>query len=71
MKLTRAKLESLVDSLITRTKGPCEKALKDAGVTSHRIFIDKASGKDTERSGLQMLKMKVEEGDVILGSITI
>ena len=42
------------------------KALKDAGVTSHRIFIDKASGKDTERSGLQMLRMKVEEGDVIL-----
>ena len=42
------------------------KALKDAGVTSHRIFIDKASGKDTERSGLQMLRMKVEEDDVIL-----
>src|SRR5690606_26771928 len=28
MKLTRAKLESLVDNLIARTKGPCEKALK-------------------------------------------
>ncbi len=32
MKLTRAKLESLVDSLINRTRGPCEKALKDAGL---------------------------------------
>ena len=32
MKLTRAKLESLVDGLISRTKGPCEKALKDAGI---------------------------------------
>lgn len=42
------------------------KALKDVGVTPHRIFIDKASGKDIERSGLQMLRMKVEEGDVIL-----
>ena len=30
MKLTRAKLESLVDDLIERTKGPCHQALKDA-----------------------------------------
>src|ERR1700752_504907 len=29
MKLTRAKLESLVDDLIERTKGPCQQALKD------------------------------------------
>ncbi|KAF8562235.1 hypothetical protein P879_09304 [Paragonimus westermani] len=32
MKLTRAKFESLVDPLIRRTIGPCEKALKDADV---------------------------------------
>ncbi|KAF5399727.1 Molecular chaperone DnaK [Paragonimus heterotremus] len=32
MKLTRAKFESLVDPLIKRTIGPCEKALKDADV---------------------------------------
>lgn len=31
MKLTRAKLESLVDALITRTLEPCRIALKDAG----------------------------------------
>ena len=37
MKLTRAKLESLVDALITRTKGPCEKALKDAGLKAAEI----------------------------------
>ncbi len=37
MKLTRAKLESLVDSLIARTKGPCEKALKDAGLKAAEI----------------------------------
>jgi len=32
MKLTRAKLESLVDELIERTIKPCEIALKDSGV---------------------------------------
>jgi molecular chaperone DnaK len=37
MKLTRAKLESLVDDLITRTSGPCEKALKDAGLKAAEI----------------------------------
>ncbi len=37
MKLTRAKLESLVDSLVQRTKGPCEKALKDAGLKAAEI----------------------------------
>ena len=37
MKLTRAKLESLVDDLIARTKGPCEKALKDAGLKAAEI----------------------------------
>jgi molecular chaperone DnaK len=31
MKLTRAKLESLVDDLIARTVAPCKTALKDAG----------------------------------------
>ncbi len=37
MKLTRAKLESLVDGLINRTKAPCEKALKDAGLKAAEI----------------------------------
>ncbi|HXV74172.1 MAG TPA: Hsp70 family protein, partial [Sphingomonadales bacterium] len=31
MKLSRSKLESLVEDLIQRTLAPCEKALKDAG----------------------------------------
>ncbi len=37
VKLTRAKLESLVDDLIQRTKGPCEMALKDAGLSAKDI----------------------------------
>ena len=32
IRLTRAKLESLVDELIQRSVGPCQTALKDAGV---------------------------------------
>ncbi len=37
MKLTRAKLESLVDDLIAKTKAPCEQALKDAGLKAADI----------------------------------
>jgi molecular chaperone DnaK len=37
IKLTRAKLESLVDELVQRTLEPCKIALKDAGVSSSEI----------------------------------
>jgi molecular chaperone DnaK len=37
MKLTRAKLEALVDDLIQRTLEPCKMALKDAGLTAGEI----------------------------------
>jgi molecular chaperone DnaK len=37
VKLTRAKLESLVGDLIERTKGPCEQAIKDAGLSTSQI----------------------------------
>jgi molecular chaperone DnaK len=36
-KLTRAKLESLVADLIDKTADPCQKALKDAGLTASDI----------------------------------
>ena len=36
-KLTRAKVESLVDDLIARTVGPCKTALKDADVSANEI----------------------------------
>lgn len=35
--ITRAKFEQLVDDLIERTVGPCQKAMKDAGVTPSQI----------------------------------
>jgi DNA invertase Pin-like site-specific DNA recombinase len=41
-------------------------ALKNAGVKANRIFTDKASGSSADRVGLELLRMKVEEGDVIL-----
>ncbi len=37
IKLTRAKLEALVDDLIQRTVEPCRKALKDAGLKASEI----------------------------------
>ena len=37
IKLTRAKLESLVEELIERTIGPCKVALKDAGLKVNEI----------------------------------
>jgi len=37
MKLTRAKLEALVDDLVQRTVGPCKAALKDAGLQPSEI----------------------------------
>ncbi|MBZ4202665.1 MAG: molecular chaperone DnaK [Methylovulum sp.] len=37
VKLTRSKLEALVEELINRTKGPCEMALKDAGLSASEI----------------------------------
>src|SRR4030081_343721 len=37
IKLSRAKLEALVDDLIERTIGPCKAALKDAGLTAGEI----------------------------------
>jgi molecular chaperone DnaK len=37
MKLTRAKLESLVEDLIDRTIEPCKVALRDAGLSSSEI----------------------------------
>ena len=37
IKLTRAKLESLVEDLVQKTIGPCRTAMKDAGVSIEQI----------------------------------
>ncbi len=37
LKLTRAKLEALVDDLVRRTLDPCKAALKDAGVSAGQV----------------------------------
>lgn len=37
VKITRAKLESLVEDLIERTAGPCRMAIKDAGLSASDI----------------------------------
>ena len=37
LKLSRAKFESLVDDLVKRTVGPCQKALQDAEVKQSDI----------------------------------
>lgn len=40
--------------------------LKKAGVDANRIFTDKATGANLDRSGLELLMIKVEPGDIIL-----
>lgn len=41
-------------------------SLKEAGVQQNRIFTDIASGSHTSREGLKLLRLKVEDGDLIL-----
>jgi len=41
-------------------------ALKEAGVQDNRIFKDIVTGSHSEREGLNLLRLKVEEGDLIL-----
>tara|TARA_B110000091_G_C13707722_1_gene429137 strand:+ start:518 stop:1069 length:552 start_codon:yes stop_codon:yes gene_type:complete len=40
--------------------------LKKEGVRKNRIFSDKLTGSNMEREGLNLLRLKVEEGDIIL-----
>jgi DNA invertase Pin-like site-specific DNA recombinase len=42
------------------------RSLKKEGVKTNRIFTDKVSGSKADRKGLNLLRVKVEEGDVIL-----
>lgn len=42
------------------------KALTEQGVKPSRIFSDKSTGSNLNRSGLELLRLKVEEDDVII-----
>jgi len=58
MKMTRAKLESLVEELVERTIEPCKTALKDAGLASKDIQEVILVGGQTR---MPMVQKKVEE----------
>ena len=42
------------------------KRLKEEGIKASRIFSDKSTGSKLARNGLDLLKIKVEEGDVVI-----
>src|ERR1700691_4344262 len=53
IKLTRAKLESLVEDLVQKTVGPCRTAMKDAGVTPDQIAEVNPVGGQSTMPGVQ------------------
>ena len=42
------------------------KLLKEEGIKASRIFTDKSTGSKLKRNGLDLLRLKVEEGDVVI-----
>src|SRR6201997_2993534 len=58
-KLTRAKLEQLVGDLIERSVGPCEQAIKDAGVDASKINEVVLVGGQTRMPRIQALVKKI------------
>nr|VFK56314.1 MAG: molecular chaperone DnaK [Candidatus Kentron sp. TUN] len=59
MKLTRAKLESLVENLIDRTVEPCRIALKDAGVSASDIHDVILVGGQTRMPKVQQIAKSI------------
>jgi molecular chaperone DnaK len=55
LKLTRSKLEQLVEEIIQRSKGPCVQAMKDAGVTAKDIDEVVLVGGQTRMPRIQQL----------------
>jgi len=66
-KLTRAKLESLVGDLITKTADPCEKALKDAGLSASDIDAVVLVGGMTRMPAVQEKVKKIFGKDPMKG----
>jgi molecular chaperone DnaK len=58
-KLTRAKLEQLVEDLLDRSLEPCKKALADAGVTASQIHEVVLVGGQTRMPRIQELVKKL------------
>ncbi len=54
-KLTRAKLETLVDDLLQKSIGPCKQAMKDAGVDASKIDEVVLVGGQTRMPKIQQL----------------
>lgn len=54
-KLTRAKLEQLVDDLLQRSVGPCKQALQDAGIDASKIDEVVLVGGQTRMPRIQQL----------------
>jgi molecular chaperone DnaK len=65
--LTRAKLEQLVGDLIDRTAGPCEKALKDAGLQASDIDAVVLVGGMTRMPAVQEKVKKIFGKDPMKG----
>jgi molecular chaperone DnaK len=59
LKLSRAKLEQLVEDLLQRTLGPCRQALKDAGLTADDIDEVILVGGQTRMPKVQQLVKEV------------
>src|SRR5271170_274224 len=54
-KLTRAKLEGLVDDLLQKSVGPCKQAMKDAGIDASKIDEVVLVGGQTRMPKIQQL----------------
>jgi molecular chaperone DnaK len=65
--LTRAKLEQLVSDLVDRTAGPCEKALKDAGLKASDIDAIVLVGGMTRMPAVQEKVKKIFGKDPMKG----
>jgi molecular chaperone DnaK len=66
IKLTRAKLESLVDDLLQRSVGPCRQALKDAGLDASKIDEVVLVGGQTRMPKIQQLVNKSVNPDEVV-----
>jgi len=54
VKLSRAKLESLVDDLISKTMEPCKAALKDAGLTVFHVVPTMRAAEKAVAAGVKI-----------------